>query len=439
MNKNIFSLLNGNWNIDDSYSSVLFPFLFQIINGTEISENNQLSETLVNFYNSSLKPFNAIHQPFSNNGLPGEKSVALIQVHHPIFKYDQTCGPKGTQTIMQFLENFKNDDQIVGVVMDYNTGGGQASGNSEFADYVNEFKKTKPIVSYTNGLLASAGFYMAAASSKIVINKHADYIGSIGTMFKNLNLEGILIKKGATINELYATKSIKKNKMGRDLKAENLDAVITEFIDPLSDQFESDMKEYRPQLKKEVFEGNVFTPKKAIELGLGDQLGTLQDAINLVFDLAEDKNKSNINNNKMNTENLTQLLAVLGVENLASTDEGVFLNEAQLNTIEQNVTDQATAVTDAQAAQQTAEDNLQTANDSDTAVTAAIQTALTEAEVEGVTEMTNEEGIEALSALIVEYGGNDGASTTTVAANANQESVNDNLVGGIDISAAMNN
>ena len=64
----------------------------------------------------------------------------------------------------------------------------------------------------------------------------------------------------------------------------------------------------------------------------------------------------------MNTENLTQLMAVLGVETLASTDEGVFLNEEQLNAIEQNIADHNNEIKGALAQLETEKENLNRCN-----------------------------------------------------------------------------
>jgi hypothetical protein len=69
-----------------------------------------------------------------------------------------------------------------------------------------------------------------------------------------------------------------------------------------------------------------------------------------------------------------------------------------------------------------------------------IQQALVTAEVAGAEKMSNEEGIEALSALVLEYSPLDGAnSTQTLDALDNADGENENIVGGIDISGALNN
>ena len=432
MKNNTFSLLSGNWNIEDNYASSLYPFLFQLINGNNSYVENALSETKLYFYNSTGQSFE------DRTEIKNEKTVALIKIHHPIFKYDQSCGPKGTQTIMQILENYKLDTSIAGVVLDFNTGGGQASGNSEFAEYVFNFNKVKPLYSYTNGFLCSAGYYMASSSAKIVVNKHADFIGSIGTMYKNINLEGILIKKGAVINDLYSTKSKRKNIASRKLKEGDEGLLIKTILDPHRDVFAADIESYRPNINAEVLEGDVYRPDQAVALGLADQIGTLEETINLVFE-ASRQNKTISKNKNMTKVKFTPLNEILGVEELASNGNGTYLNDEQLQTITNYITSSAKNIKEAQDAQQIYKENLQTATDANVTVHAALTALLIANEVEGAEGMTAEEGITALSELITEYGGKDGAGKTIVPAGTEGEETNENIVGGVNIADMMNN
>ncbi len=79
--------------------NILMPFLLNILNGTK----NEFSLNPTSFLQASS--LNAVN-PFEFDKPLENKVVAIIQVHHPIFKYDQMCGPKGTQTIMSILESW---------------------------------------------------------------------------------------------------------------------------------------------------------------------------------------------------------------------------------------------------------------------------------------------------------------------------------------------
>lgn len=310
----------------------LMPFLFNILNGLE----NQQSLNPTGFYlsdkNASLNPFESKSNSLNKSGV-----VGVIQIHHPIFKYDQNCGPKGTQTILSVLENWKTDESIVGVVLDYNSGGGQVSGTREIAHYI--FNYDKPIVSYSNDVVGSAAYYMYAAGNFKILNEFADFIGSVGVMTQGVNLKGVVEKKGGKVYEVYSDLSSEKNNATRELQEGNERPLIEKVLNPLAKTFIEDVKMFVPGISEKVLKGDVFSPSEALQEGMIDAFGTFENAINKVFELAAAKNNNNnmsTNQSKNNmSKNLPTLEACLGLETpLESNDNGTFLNEQQLDQLE---------------------------------------------------------------------------------------------------------
>jgi protease-4 len=401
MNKNTFSLLSSNWMFTDNSKTVLYPFLFSLIKGNTYFNKETLNTTTLSYLNASG------NKSDSNNFNSNEKSVVLLNVHHPIFKYDQTCGPKGTQTIIQMMEAWKNENSIAGVLFDVNSGGGQASGNSEFAEYLNTYPK--PTGVYTNDTIGSAAYYFSAGSKFIVANKHADFIGCIGTMYSKLNVEGILLKKGATLQEFYSDLSPEKNLQSRELKKGNEKPLIEKFLNPHASKFHSDLKKYRPQISEKALKGDVFSPEEALENGLIDEIGTLQTAIDKVFALAKATSNSNINSNNMSKEiKAPSIQNALGYETpFQSNENGVFLQEAELDTLETALTTANTNVTNITAEKETAETSVSDANKS-------IDAALETAEIDFTPEMSLSEKINLLEAQRKEFAGKAGGGKTVV-------------------------
>lgn len=355
---------------------------------------------------------------------------------------------KGTQTIISILESWKNDETIIGVVMDYNSGGGQASGTTEAANYI--FEYSKPIVSYTNDIVGSAAYYMYAAAKHRIANKYADFIGCIGIMIFSIDLTGVIEKAGGKVNELYSDFSPEKNLQSRKLKEGDERPVIEKLLNPDAELFHADMKKFLPNVTERALKGDIFSPEEAIEEGLVDSLGTLQDAIDKVIELSKANKKSN---SKSNTNNMAKSLpkveAVLGLDApLASTDNGSYLNEEQLDTIENRLetmeTENSTLQTqldDANANHQTAIDavnaQLTEATNNATAVETSVNAIMDNLGLS--TEGSLTEKLAALNAKAETLGKADGAQPTNpkVDTGANPEA--SNLVGGVDVSAAMNN
>jgi len=439
---NIFSLLNGKWFIHQQYGRSLLPSAFNIIsgNGAFLLPDNQDAKEESVILKSGKKSSHQKSAASFDEGGNTQDYVLVIDLKNPIYKYNQECGPRGTKHKMGIMARYENDPNLKGVVLDIDSGGGQVSGTPEFYDFVRNY--SKPVVAYTDGWMCSAAYYIGSGASHIVANKRADAIGSLGAMISFIDMSGIYKKKGATIINEYATKSTEKNKDFEELLKGNPEGYIKNELDTIVEDFHTDMKAVRTSLDEKTLSGGTWNASRALSLGLIDEIGTIQTAIDKVFELSKaSTNKSNINNTNMNTEKLTQLMAVIGVENLNSDDNGVYLNEEQLQAIEQNITDQAAAVQTADATRIVVETSLTEAQNDAATITTEIQTALTTAEVDGAAEMNQVEGVQALYALVAEYGANDGAEGTRVAgaSDAIEENVNKNIVGGIDISAAMNN
>ena len=433
MNKNTYSLLSSNWMLDESSKTALMPFLLSILKGTEL-KNTALQPTKFLFAHQT-KGFQSVND--IDNLSVESNSVAVVNIHHPIFKYDQNCGPQGTQSIIQKLESFKTNPNIKGVVLDFNSGGGQASGNAEFYEYVKDY--TKPVVSFTKDIIGSAAYYMASGSDFIFAHKHADFIGSIGTMFSKLDLTNAMKKAGVLLIEEYSDLSPEKNKLSRTLKDGDNSVLIKEYLNPMAQDFHNDVKSARPKITEKALKGDVFKPKQALQEGLIDQIGTLQDAINKVFELSE----TNTNTNTTMSKNYTAIQETLGLEVAfeSNNDAGFFLSEDQMQTLENKIAGIQPAI-DAATTPLTAkitdlEGKVSTAQTQSENITNAITTALATAEIEE--ELSNEEAVNVLANKVVEYGQLDGAQHTRTTDDGAVTQTENNIVGGVDISAAMNN
>lgn len=442
MKANTHSLLTSNWMITDQSENQLIPFLLNILQGTTA----EISLTPTAFLSAST--LGAIN-PFEASKPTTDKVVGIIQVHHPIFKYDQNCGPKGTQTIMSILEQWKKDENIVAVVMDYNSGGGQVSGTREAAMYINDYPK--PVVSYTNDVCGSAALYLYAAGDYRIVNQYADFVGCIGTMFKSVNLEGVIEKAGGKVVEAYSDLSPEKNYQSRQLKEGNERPLIEKMLNPGAQLFHDDMKAFLPNITEKALQGDVFSPVDAVAEGLADSIGTLQDAIDKAFELSKaNKTSTNSNTNTMShSKKLPRVEAALGLEApLAITDNGSFLQEEQLDALEasldnletQNSTLQ-TQLSEANAAKETAVNavtaQLTEATNSLTAAEAAVDAALTNAGKPVTGTLT--EKLAVLDAYTLEKGSAPGASHTNAKTDANADAKSFSPAEDAYLKAALNN
>ncbi len=425
--KNLHSLIGSNWFINETYAQALLPSLMSILNGDAILVNTEdKPEAHIITAGSAI-----IDAADFKNTSNSEKYALVVSLKNPIYKYDQECGPEGTKTKQAIIASYESDPNCKGIVLDIDSGGGQVSGTPEFYDFLKNY--SKPIVAYTDGLMCSAAYYIGSAASHIVANKRADAIGSIGALVSFIDFTGMYEKRGAKIIKAYASKSTEKNADFEKLLAGDADPYIKNQLDPIVEDFITDIKATRANVNDEVFKGSTYTAAEAMSLGLVDELGTIQTAINKVLELADQNEKSQKVNTKT-MKNYNKIEALLGIETgFASNDQGVYLSEDQLQALEDQL---ATAGTDLQ----NVNDNLNTSIAEAIDVAGAVTEALEAAGVVPDENSTTLEQIAALRGLVLEYGKKPAASHTAVFASGDEQEVEDsNVIGGIDVSGAMRN
>jgi len=414
---NLHSLLNGRYFIHEAYGKALLPSLAIILNGKDIADKDQ-----------QKKADHVMVKPGAASGTSANNQndyVLVLSLKDPIYKYSQECGPQGTKSKMRTMQSYENDPNLKGVVLDIDSGGGQVSGTPEFYDFLLNYGR--PVVAYTDGLMCSAAYYIGSAASYIVANKRADAIGSIGAMVSFIDMTGYYEKLGAKVITEYATKSTEKNRDFEELLKGNAEGYIKNELDPIVETFHADMKAVRQALKDETLHGGTWDADGALSMGLVDELGTLQTAIDKVYELS-DKLSNNPKNNTMSKER-ANLQAVLGLTAplVETAEKGSYLNADQLDATETALADKdasiatltGTAAT-AQAAQATAETALTDANKAHTteatAITAQADAMLTAAALP--VAGTLPEKLTALTAHYAKANAADGAGATKPAVDA---------------------
>lgn len=429
MSKQISNFFQGSLFVSESYLDALIPHYFKSITSGLVSVDKTVKEletAFVSYADQSSSDVNLV----DDSG-----KVVVIDFIGPVVKYyDWWDGMLGTQEYMQLLDRFKNDPTVAGVVLKVDSGGGQKYGTPEFYDYINDFKNTKPIVVYTNGLLCSGAYYFAAPSSFIIANKRADAIGSIGIYTELFDWNGYYESFGLKVHTIYSDLSDEKNKAYRDVMSgadKNYKNYITKELNPDGQKFIDDMKGARPILNEAVFKGGVWNGEEALAMGLVDAVGTEQDAINKVYELKKAMTDSNNSSKKTNlktktmsknTKSFPLIQGIIGVtgEGIATIStiagkKGIQVTEAQLEKIELAISGHEAALTAEKTKVTTAEGKV---TGMETAISSALETAKLTAVVDA--NATNESKIELLGSKVVEYGKRSGAMATTPKADGDQ-------------------
>ena len=226
----------------------------------------------------------------------GAKKVAIIEVEGMLV--NARAGgllQPGENSLSLFVEQLRKaaaDPDVKAVVLRVNSPGGTVTTSDTMYEQLVRFRQRtgKPVVASFQEVAASGAYYLACASDRIVAHP-TSVVGSIGVIFNTFDVSGTLGKIGVR-NESIKSGDLKD--MGspfHPLTAEER-AVMQGMVDEYYARFVGVVKTSRPQLAssdadlKTATDGRVFSGAQALELGLVDQVGLLEDAVKLAQDLA---------------------------------------------------------------------------------------------------------------------------------------------------------
>ncbi|HJR75418.1 MAG TPA: signal peptide peptidase SppA [Nitrospiraceae bacterium] len=216
---------------------------------------------------------------FPDLDLSGENRIALIRVEGVILDAQTTIGD---------LKRFSENPLVKAIVLRIDSPGGGVVPSQEIHDAVKRVrnKSNKAIIASMGTVAASGGYYIAAATDRIIANP-GTLTGSIGVIMEMANVEGLLKKVGV---EGIVIKSGRFKDAGsplrrmteeeRKLMQSVMDDVHQQFIQAVAEGRSLEMSEVQP-----LADGRIFTGRQAKEARLVDELGDLDDAIHLAADI----------------------------------------------------------------------------------------------------------------------------------------------------------
>ncbi len=219
----------------------------------------------------------------------GKSRKPPLKIPIPFIGDDQ----EGDQTIVGLIRKAKRDKKVKGVVFHVNSGGGSPTASEAMRSAIKELVKKKPLVVYFNDVAASGGYYIAT-SANWVVAQPTTITGSIGIFFGKIITQDGLNKQG--INREYIRIGKRAGIFSPEKAfSENERKLLYDNIISTYDIFLGHVGEFR-KMEREQFEkycgGRVWSGKDALEIGLVDELGNINHAINKVAELAKLKSEN---------------------------------------------------------------------------------------------------------------------------------------------------
>jgi len=248
--------------------------------------------------------------------------IAVISVDGIITSHDRDeAGNNMVEVIQAQLDRASDDRRVKAVILKVDSPGGEVLASDDIYKALRDFQsndaedhnkpghKGKPVICSMGSLAASGGYYISSSSRWIVANE-LTLTGSIGVIMEGWNYRGLMDKVGIWPMVFKSGKfkdMLSGERETNQITAEE-DAMVQKLIDQTFERFKQVVGDGRAaaheQNKKEgkgdegkalaanwkdFADGRVLSGREAIELGLVDQLGDFDDAVDRAEKIADIK------------------------------------------------------------------------------------------------------------------------------------------------------
>ena len=242
------------------------------------------------FISVSLVPYVAPLKETTVMG-KGKEKILIIDISGIISEEEKrglaglSGEPDMVARIKEELKTAAKDKQVKAVILRINSPGGTVTASDMIYHEIEQFKKktNNKVIACIMDLGASGGYYVAVSADKIIAHP-TTVTGSIGVIMLNLSVEGLLQKIGVKDTSI---KTGEHKDMGSPLKTmtEEERKIFQGILDNMYERFLSVIAENRKNLTQEklkpLADGRIYIAQQALEYGLIDQIGYLDEAITL--------------------------------------------------------------------------------------------------------------------------------------------------------------
>jgi signal peptide peptidase SppA len=209
-------------------------------------------------------------------------NIAVIPVKGVITKgaslMEKSCGACSTEDIEAHIETAL-EANADGIVFDIDSPGGTVTGVPELADLISEVDDDVPTMAFTEGMMASAAYWIGASAGQVYASKSAD-VGSIGVYVPWIDESEAFERQGVHV-EVIRNEGADLKGMGfpgTSLTKEQRQA-LQDDVNRIADQFHAHIMENRRVTNPtDTFRGQSFIADDAAERGLIDEVLTRKQA-----------------------------------------------------------------------------------------------------------------------------------------------------------------
>lgn len=255
---------------------VVFGVIASVFNATWASD---WEDTFKEFSGGAFPPTSVVEEGDAS------KKIALVNIEGTIMDSGEQPGMFASQgynhtLVIESLKQIINDDTIKGVLLNVNSPGGGVYESAEIHKYLQEIKESgKTIYSSMGGTAASGGYYVSAPADQIFASRET-MTGSIGVIMQSINYSQLAEDFGVEF-ETYASGDMKEMLSSHKDPTEEEAKYVQSMVDDMYQNFVDVVAKGRGMSEEEVknlADGRIYMGQDAVDNGLADQLGYLEDA-----------------------------------------------------------------------------------------------------------------------------------------------------------------
>ena len=214
--------------------------------------------------------------------------IAVVNIEGAIMTGEAALNVAGSDTIVKNIQSATKDEDVKAMVLRVNSPGGDVWASELITNALNEFKNTgRPIVASMGDVAASGGVWVTTNSDEIWAEEDT-LTGSIGVYGIVPTMDGLYDWAGIKVDGVSSTKAGEWDP--REAMPGYMKDIIQSSIDNTYKKFVTKVAENRDMAYVDVLPiagGRIWSGVKALELGLVDKIGDLEDALISAANMAD--------------------------------------------------------------------------------------------------------------------------------------------------------
>ena len=218
---------------------------------------------------------------------PSKNKVAVLYADGEIVDGSGKSQVAGDR-FMKLVEKLRKDKNVKAVVLRVNSPGGSVSASVKIRTALDSLMKEKPLVASFGDYAASGGYWISSGCQKIYADA-TTVTGSIGVFSLIPDFSKVTKKVGVNVESVGSNKHSDMMSLMRPFDAAEL-AYMQASVEDIYELFVNLVATSRGlsvERVDQIAQGRVWAATDALEVGLVDEIGTLQDAISYAAALAD--------------------------------------------------------------------------------------------------------------------------------------------------------